>query len=164
MLAPWKKGYDKPKQDIKKQRHYFANKSPKSQSYGFSSSHVWVWELDNKEGSGPKNWCFWIVVLEKTLKSPLDSKEIKPVNPQRNQPWNLLEGLMAEAEAPILWPSDAKSWLYGNDHDAGKDWGPEEKEGTEDELAGWHHQLNGYEFEQTLGDGEGQGSLVCCSP
>ena len=104
-------------------------------------------ELDNKEGSGPKNWCFCIVVLEKTLKSPLDSKEIKLVNSQRNQPWNLLEGLMAEAEAPILWPSDAKSWHYAKDHDAGKDWGQEEKEGTEDEMAGWHHQLNGYEFE-----------------
>ena len=131
-------------------------------SYGFSSSHVWMWQLDQIEGWEPKNWCFWTVVLEKTLESPLDCKEIKPVHPKGNQPWIFIR--RTDAETPILWASDVKSWLIGKDPDAGKDWREEEKWVIEDELVGWHHQLNGYEFEQTLGDGEGQGSLVCCSP
>ena len=119
LLDPWKKSYDKPTQHIKKQRHYFVNKDPYSQSCGFSSSHVWIWELDHKEGQVAKNWCFWTVVLEKTLESPLDSKEIKPVNPKGNQPWIFIG--RTDAEAPILWPPDAKNWLVRKDFDAGKD-------------------------------------------
>ena len=132
---------------IKKQRHYFADKGPYSQSYGFSSSHVWMWELDHKEGWAPKNWCFWTVVLEKRLESPLDCKEIKPVHPKGNQSWIFTGRTDAEAEAPILWPPDAKNWLIGKDPDAGKDWRQEKRWTTEDELVGWHHQLDGHEFE-----------------
>jgi len=163
MLAPWQKSYDKPRQNIKKQRHYFANKDPYSQSYGFSSSHVWMWELDRKEGWVPKNWRFWTVVLEKTLESPLNLKEIKPVHPKGNQSWIFIGRTDAAAETPILWPPDAKNWLIGKHLDAGKDW-RQEKGMTEDEMVGWHHQLNGHEFERVLGGDEGQGSLVCCSP
>ena len=143
----------KPRQHIKKQRHPFANKDPYSQSYGFSSSHVWMWELDHNEGWAPKNWCFWTVVLKKTFESPLDSKEIKPVNPKGNQPWILIGS--TDAEAPVLWPPDAKSWLIGKDPDAGKDWRQEERGMTEDEMVGWHNQLSGHEFEQSQGDSEG---------
>ena len=132
---------------IKKQTRYFADKGPYSQSYGFSSSHVWMWELDHKEGWAPKNWCFWTVVLEKRLESPLDCKEIKPVHPKGNQSWIFTERTDAEAEAPILWPPDAKNWLIGKDPDAGKDWRQEERWRTEDELVGWHHRLDGHEFE-----------------
>ena len=107
---------------LNKQTHYFANKCLSSQSYGFSSSHVWLWELDYKESWVPKNWCFWTVVLEKTLESPLDCKEIKPINPNGNQSWIFIESTDAEAETPILWPPDAKNWLFGKDLDAGKDW------------------------------------------
>ena len=117
-----------------------------------------------KEGWAPKNWCFWIMVLEKTLQSPLDSKEIKPVHPKGNQPWIFIGRTDAETEAPILWSPDAKSPLTGKDPDAGKDWGQEEKGVAEDETAGWHDQLNGHEFEQIPRDSEGQGSPVCCSP
>ena len=145
------------------QRHHFANKDPYSQSYGFSSSHIRMWELDHKEGGVPKNWCFRIMVLEKTLESPLGSKEIKPVHSKGNQPWMFIGRTDAEDEAPILWP-DAKSWLTGKDPDAGKDWRQEEKGMTEDEVVGWRHRLNGHEVEQTPGDGGGQGSLSCCSP
>ena len=112
--------FDKPREHIKKQRHHFANKGSYSQSYGFSSSHVWIWELNHKESWAPENWCFQTVVLEKTLKSPLDFKKIKPVNPKGNQPWIFIG--RTEAEAPILWPPDAKSWLIEKDPDAGKDW------------------------------------------
>ena len=164
MLAPWKKSYDKPRQHIKKQRHYFAGKVLSSQSYDFSSSHVWMWELDHEEGWVPKNWWFWTVVLEKTLESPLDCKEIQPVRPKGNQSWMFIGGTDAEAEAPILWPPDAKRQPFGKDPDARKDWGPEEKGVTEDEMVEWYHWLNGHEFEQTPGDCEGQGNLVCCSP
>ena len=150
-----------PRQDIKKQRHYFANKGPSSQSYGFSGSHVRMWELDHKEGWAPKHWCFWTVVLEKTLESSLGCREIKPVNPKGNQPWLFIGRIDAEAEAPILWPPEAKSQLIGKDPDAGKDWGQEEKGVTEDEMVGWHHWLNGHEFEQAPGDSEGQ---VCACP
>ena len=153
-----------PRQHVKKQRHYFVDKGLYSQSHGFSSRHVWMWAVDHKEGWTPKNWCFWIVVLETTLESPLDSKEVKPVNPKGNQPWIFIGKTDAEAEASILWSPDADSQLTGKDPDAGKDWRQEERGMTEDEMAGWHHWLNGLEFEQTLGDREGQGSLMCCSP
>ena len=133
-------------------------------SYGFSSSHVWMWELDYKESWAPKNWCFWTVVLEKTLESPLDCKEIQPLHPEGNQSWIVIGRTDAEAETPILWPADAKNWLLGKDPEAGKDWRQEEKATTEDEMAGWHHRLEGHEFEQALGVGDGQGSLACCSP
>ena len=119
--------------------------------------------LDYKESWASKNWCFWIVVLEKTLKSPLDSKEIQPVHPKENQSWIFIGRIDAEAETPILWPPDAKNWLLGKDPDAGKDW-RQEKGMTEDEMVGWHHWLNGHEFEQALGVGDGQGGLVCYSP
>ena len=128
--------------------------------YGFSSSHVWMWELDYKECWAPKNWCFWTVVLERTLESPLDCKEIKPVHPKGNQSWILIRRTDAEAEAPILWPPDAKNWLIGKDPDAGKDWRQEEKGTTEDEMVGWHHWLNGCEFEQAPGAGDGQAAAV----
>ena len=117
------------------------------QSYGFSSSHVWMWELDHKESWVLKNWCFWTVVLEKTLESPLDCKEIQPVHPKGNQSWIFIRKTDAEAEIPILWPPNAKNWLIGKDPDAGKDWGQEEKGMTEDEMVGWHHRPNGHEFE-----------------
>ena len=112
MLAPWKESYDQPRQHIKKQRHYFANKGPSSQGCGFSSGHVWMWELDYKESWVPKNWYFWTVVLEKILESPLDCKEIQPVHPKGNQSWMFIGGTDVEAETPILWPPDVKSWLY----------------------------------------------------
>ena len=121
-----------------------ANKGPSSQSFGFSSSHVWMWELDHKESWMLKNLCLWTVVLEKTLESLLDCKEIKPVNPTGNQPWIFIGRTEAEAETPILWPPDAKSQLTGKDPDAGKDWKQEEKGKIEFEVVGWHHQLNGH--------------------
>ena len=120
---------------------------PYSQSYGYASCRVWMWELDCRESWAQKNWCFWILVLEKTLESPLDCKEIKPVNPKGNHSWIFIGRTDAEAEAPMLWPPDVKNWLIGKDPDAGKDWGQEEKGMTEDGLVGWHHQLNGHEFE-----------------
>ena len=135
MLAPWKKNYDQPRQHTKNQRHYFANKRLSGQSYGFSSSRVWMWELENKESWALKNWCFWTVVLKKTLESPLDCKKIQPVHPQGNQSWIFIGRTDAEAESPILWPPDEKNWLTGKDPDAGKDWGQEEKEVTEDEMS-----------------------------
>ena len=156
-----KKNYDKPRQHFKKQRHYLTDKGPSSQSYGFSSSHVGIWELDHKEGWVPKNWCFQTVLLEKTLESPLDCNEIKQVNPKRNQSWVFIGRTDAEAEAPILWCEELTHWKRP---DAGKDWRQEEKGMTEDEMVEWHHRLNGHEFEQAPGDGEGQGSLECCSP
>ena len=139
-----------------------ADKGLSSRSYGFSSTHVWMWEMDYKEGWAPKNWSFWIVVLEKTLESPLDSKEIQTVNLKENQPWIFIGG--TDAEAPKLGPPDAKGQLLEKTSEAGKDWGQEENGAEEDEMVGWHHWLNGQEFEQTQGDGGGQGILVCCSP
>ena len=147
-LCPWKKSYDQPRKHIKKQRQYFANIGPSSQSYGFSSSHVWMWELDHNEGWALKNWCFWTVVLEKTLESPLDCKVIKPVNSKGNQSWIFIRRTDTEVEAPILWPHDEKNWLIRKDPDAGKDWRQEEKGMTEDKMIGWHHRLDGLEFEQ----------------
>ena len=158
------KSYDQPRQHFKKQSYYFADKGPSSQGYGFSSSHVRMWELDHKENWAPKNWCFWTVVLEKTLESPLDCKEIQPLHPKGNQSWIFIGRTDAEVEVPKLWPPDAKNWLTGKDSNAGEDWEQEEKGMTEDEMVGWHHWLNGHDFEATLGDGEGQGSLACCSP
>ena len=155
MLTPWNESYDQPRQHIKNQRHYFANKGLSSQSYGFSSSHVWMWELDYKESWGLRNWCFWTVVLGKTLESPLDCKEIQLVHSKGNQPWIFIG--RTDAEIPILWPPDAKSWVIWKDPDAGKDWGQAEKGTTEDEIIGWHHWLDGHEFEQALGVGDGQG-------
>ena len=146
-IVPWKKSYDQPRYHIKKQRHYFASKCPSSQGYCFSSSHVWIWELNHKESWVPKNWCFWTVVSEKTLESPLDCK-IQPVHPKGNQSWLiflLIGRTDVEAETPILWPPDVKNWLIGKDPDAGKDWRREET--TEDETVGWHYWLDGPEFE-----------------
>ena len=139
MLVPWKKSSDKPRQHIKKQRHYCANKGPSSQSSGFSSSHVWMGELDYKESQVVKNWCFWTVVLEKTLEYPLYFKEIQSVHPKGNQSWIFIGRTDAEAETPILWPHDSKNWLTGKDPDAGKDWRQKEKGMTEDEMVGWRH-------------------------
>ena len=147
---------------MKKQRHYFVNKGPSSQGYGFSSGHVWIWELDYKESWALKNCCFWTVV--KTLENPLDCKEIQPVHPKGDQSWVFTGRTDVEAETPILWPPDAKNWLIWKDSDAGKDWRQEGKRMTENEMVGWHHWLNGHEFEQVPGVGDGQGSLACCSP
>ena len=130
---------DQPRQHIKKQRHYFTNQGPSSQSYGFSSSHVWMWELDYNESWAPKNWCFWTVVLEKALESPLDCKKIQPVHPKGNQSWIFIGKSDAETDTPILWPPDAKNQLIGQDPEAGKDWRQEKKGMTEDEMVGWHH-------------------------
>ena len=138
---------------------------PSSQSYGFYSSQVLMWELNYKESWALKNWCFWTAVLEKTLESPLDCNEIKPVNPKGNPSWIFIgRNVSAETETPILWPSDAKSWLIGKEPDTGKDWRQEEKGTTEDEMVGWHHWLGGHEFEYASGVVDGQGGLACCTP
>ena len=123
---------------------------------------LWMWELDCEEGWMPKNWCFWTVVLEKTLESPLDCKKIQPVHPEGDQPWDFFARNDTKAETPVLWPPHAKSWLIGKDSDAGRDWGQEEKGPTEDEMAGWHHWLDERESEWTPGVGDGQGGLACC--
>ena len=162
MLTPWKESYDQPRQHIKKQRCYFVNKGPSSQGYGSSSSHVWMWELDYKESWALKNWCFWTVMSEKALESPLDCKEIQPVRSEGDQSWVSIGRTDVEAEIPILRSPDVKSWLIGKDPDAGKDWGEEEKGMTEDEMVGWHHRLNGLGVGWTLGVGDGQGGLGCC--
>ena len=141
------KTYDQPRQHITKQRHYFANKGPSSQSYGFSSSHVWMWELDYKENWEPENWCFWTVLLEKTLESPLDCKENQPVHLKGNPSWIFIGRTDAEAETPILWPPDVKNCLVGKDPDDGKDWRWEEKGMTEDEMVEWHPLCDVHEFE-----------------
>ena len=130
----------------------------------FPSSHVWMWELDYWESWALKNWCFWTSVLEKTLESPLDRKEIYPVHPKGNQSWIFIGRTDADAKTPILWPPDAKNWLIGKDPDAGKDWRWEKTGMTKDEMVGWYHRLNWHEFELALGVGHGQGSLVCYNP
>ena len=142
MLAPWKESHDQTRQHIKKQRYYFANKDPSSQGYGFSSSHVWMWEFDYKESWASKNGRFLTVVLEKTLESPLDCKEIQPVHPKRNQSWIFIGKTDAEAETLILWPLDVKNQLIGKDPDAGKDWSWQEKGTAEDEMVGWLHRFH----------------------
>ena len=162
MLTSLKESYDQPRQLIKKQRHYFVNKGPSSQGYGFSSSHVWMWELDYKQSWVLKNWCFWTVVLEKTLESPLDCKEMQPVHAKGDQSWVFIGRPDVEVETPILWPFDAKSWFNWKAPGAGKNWGQEEKGRTEDVMVGWHHQLNEQGFGWILGVGDGQGGLACC--
>ena len=162
MLAPWKKSYDQPRQHIQKQRHYFAHKGLSSQSYGFSSGHVWMWELDCEESWAPKNWCFWTVVLEKTLESPLYCRKIQQVHSEGDQPWDFFGRNDAKAETPVLWSPHVKNWLIGKNSDAGRDWGQEENGTTEDEMAGCHHWLDGGESEWTLEVGDGQGGLACC--
>ena len=137
-------------------------KGPYSQRYGFSSNSVWMWELEHKEVWVLNNWCFWSVVLQKTL-SPLDTKEIKPVHPKGNQSWIFIARTDVEVETPIFWPPDG-NWLSWKDPDAGRDWVQEKKGAAEDEMVGWYHWLNGHEFEQIQGDSEGQASLACCSP
>ena len=153
-LAPCKESYGKSRQNIKKQRHHFVEKCPSSQSYDFSSSHIQMWELDHKEGWVWKNWCFQTVVPEKALDSPLDCKGIKPVSPKGNRHWIFIGRTNAESEVPILWSSDQKRQLIGMDPDAGND-KEKEKTVTEDEMIRWHHQLDGHEVGQTLGDSEG---------
>ena len=133
--APWKESYETSRRCVEKQRHHFADKGLYGQSYAFSSSHVQMWELENKEGWALKNWCFWTVVLEETLESPWDCKEIQPINPEGNQPWIFTGRAIAEAKAPTLWPPDAKNWLIQKDPDTGKDWGQEEKGAAKDEMA-----------------------------
>ena len=157
MLAPWKKSYYQRRQHTKKQRYYFANKGPSSQGYGFSSGHAWMWEFDCGESWAPKNWCFWTVVLEKTLESPLDCKELQPVYSKGDQSWVFFGRTDAKAETPIFWPPHAKSWLIG------KDWCREGlgAGGEGDDRAGWHHRLDGHEFGWTPGVGDGQGGLAC---
>ena len=145
MLVHWKKNYDQPRQYIKKQRHYFANKSLSSQNYGFSSSHVWMWEFEYKESWVPKNWCFLTGVLEKTHESPLDSKEIQPVHPKGNQSWTFIGRIDVEDVTLILWPPDAKIWLIGKTLmlemiEGGR------RRGWQDEVVGWHHWFNGHEL------------------
>ena len=159
----WKKAMINP-DSVLKSRHTFANKGPYSQRYCFSSSHLQMWELDHKEGFVPKNRCFRTAVLEKTLESPLDSKEIKSINANGNQPRIFIRRSDAEADAPILWPPDVKSRLIRKGPDAGKVWKQEDKGATKNEVVGWYHRLKGHEFEQTWGDSKRQGSLACCSP
>ena len=141
--------------DINMSRLWFFHMNAMWIPYEFHP-HVSMWELDYKESWAQKNWCFWTVVLEKTLESPLDCKEVQPVHPKGDQSWMFTGRTDVEAETPVLWPPDAKSWLIGKDPDAGKDWGQEEKGTTEDEMVGWHHRLNGHGF------GDGQECLACC--
>ena len=158
----WKKSDDQTRHHIKKPRRCFANKDPSSQGYGFSSGHVWMWELNCEESWALKNWCFWTVMLEKTLESPLDCKEIQLVHSKGDWSWVFFGRNDAKAETPVLWPPHVKSWLIGKDSDAERDWGQEEKGTTEDEMVGWHHRLDGCEFEWSPVAGDGQGGLACC--
>ena len=164
MLTLWKEIYDQPRQHIEKQRYCFANKGPSGQGYGFSSSHVWMWGLDYKERWVPNNWCFWTVVLEKTLECPFDYKEIQPVHPKEISTEYSLEILMLILKTPILWPPDAKKWLLGKDPNSGKDLGEEEKGTTENVVVVCHHHLSEHEFEQVSGVDDGQRGLECCRP
>ena len=163
MFTPWKESYDQPRQHIRKQRHYFVNKGPSNQGYGWSSSHIWMWELDYKKSWMQKNWWFWTVVLEKTLESPLDWRRSNQSILKEISPGCSLEGLMLKLKLQYLGytVADGKSWLIGKDSDAGRDWGQEEKM-TEDEMAGWHHWLDGHESQWTPGVCDGQGGLACC--
>ena len=156
-LTPQKESYDQPRQHIKTQRHYFVSKGPSSQSYVFFQKSLWMCELEYKEIWALKNWCFWTVVLEKT-------KEIRPVNPKGNLSWIFIRRTHAETDAPIPWLPEEDNWFIGKDSKAQKDWGQEEKGMTEDKMVGWHHWFIELEFEETPGDGKGQGSLTYCSP
>ena len=166
MIAPWKESCDKPRQHIKKQRHYFANKGPSSLSFGFSSSHVWMWEFDYKESLAPKNWCFWTVMLKKTFESPLKCKEIHPVHPKRNQSWIFIGRTDVEAETPILChlmrrtDSFEKTLILGK-IEGGRRRGQQMMRWLDGR---WHSWFNGHEFEQAPGVGDRQGTLACCSP
>ena len=164
MLAPWKKSYDQLRQHIKKQRHYFANKGLYNQGYGFSSGHVWIWQLDYKKKLSTKELMLLNCGVGGDSWESLGLQEIQLVHPKGDQSWVFIGKTDVEAETPILWPPHVKSWLFGKDPDAGKDWRQEEKGTTEDEMAGWHHRLSGREFEWTPGVGDGQGGLACCSP
>ena len=163
MLTPWKESYDQPRQHIKQQGHYFVNKGPSSQGYGFSSSHVWVWELDYKESWAQKNWWFWTVVLEKTLESPARTARrsnqsiLKEISPEYS-----LEGLMLKLKLQYFGHLMRRADSLEKSPDVGKDWRQEEKGMTEDEMVGWHHQLDGHGFGWTPGVGDGQGGLACC--
>ena len=161
MLTRWKESYDQPRQHIEKQRHYFANKGLSSQGSGFFSGHVWMWELDCEESWALKNWCFWTVVLEKTLVSPLDCKEIQPVHSKGDQSWVFFGKTTAKAETPLLWPPHVKSWLIGKDPDAGRDCGQEEK-GNDRGWDGWVASPTRWTWVWTPGVGDGQGGLACC--
>ena len=162
MLSPWKESYDQPKQHIKNQS-YLPGKFCLVKAMVFPVvMYEWIWELDYKESWAWKNWCFWTVVLEKTLESPLDYKEIQPVHPKGDLSWVLIGRTDVEAETPILWPLDAKSWLIWKDPDAGKDWEQEDKETTVDKMVGWHHWLNAHEFGWAPGVVDGHGGLGCC--
>ena len=158
MLTPWKESYDQSRHHIKKQRHHFVNKGPSSQGYGFSRCHVWMWDLDYKESWAPKNWCFWTVVLEKTLESPMDGKEIQPVQPKGDQSWKVWCWNW-NSNTLATWCKELshlkRPWCW-------EDWGHEEKGTTEDEIVWWHHWLNGHGFGWTLGIDDGWGGLVCC--
>ena len=158
MIASWKKSYDKPRQCVEKQRHCSADKGPYNQGYGLPRGHIRLWNMNSEEGKGPNNWCLQIVVLEKTLESPLDSKEIKPVNLKGNQPWILIGMIDADAEAPVFWSTDANSWIIEKVPDAGKDL-EQKKRASEDEMAGWHHRFKGRDLGQSSRHGEGQGGL-----
>ena len=147
MFVPLKKSYAKTRQRIKKQRDFFTDKGPSSQNYGFSRSHVWMWELDYIESWVPENWCFWTLLMEKTLESPLDSKDTQPLHPKGNQYWIFIGRTDIEAETPTLWPPDMNNWLIGKNPDAGQDWRQKQKGMTEDEMVGRHHRLNRHEFE-----------------
>ena len=151
----WQENYGKPRQCVEKHRYYSVDKGPYSQGYGPSSGQIQLWKVDHKEGRAPKNWYLLTVVLE---------KEIKPVNLKGNQPWILTGRTDPEAEVPVFWPPDVNSWLIEKVPAAGKDWGQKKRRASENEMAGWHHQCNRHELEETLVDGERQGSLACCSP
>ena len=160
--TPWKESYDQPRQHIKKPRHYFVNKGPSSQGYGFSSGHVWMWELDCEESWAPKNWCFWTVVLEKTLESLLDCKEIHPVHSKWDQSWVFFGRTDAKGWNSSTLATSCEKFTNWKDSNAGRYWGKEEKGMTEDEMAGWHHWHDGHKSEWTPGVGDGQGGLACC--
>ena len=162
MLAPWKESYDQARQHIKKQRHYFAGKVCLVKARFFSSSQVWMWELDYKESWAPKNWCFWTVVLEKTLTVPWTARRSNQSILKEISPGCSLEGMMLKLQLQLR-PLDANSWLIWKDPDSGKDWRQEEKMTTKDKVVGWHHRLNGYGFGWTPGVGDGRGGLACCS-
>ena len=164
--APCKESWDKPRHGIKKQRHHFANKGPHSQSYGFPSSHVWMWESRTiKEAECWRIDVFELWCWRRLLRVPLTARRSsQSILKDGIQPWVFFGRNDAKADTPTLWPPNVKNWLIEKDHDAGKDWRQEEKEMTEQEMGGWHHWPEEHEFKQTLGVGEGHGSLACCSP